>query len=244
MLIAHGRAARRGVAALEFAMVAPLTILVALSVVDGARLLLIRAQIHNAANAIAQAAEKLSAAAALSAGGSTTNLTPDQMQQAMSVIYAEIPGLNLGNGGGLFPGGFAVTLSGVGYSPSCTAAVGCGTQTAAIAWSTALTQGGAQLSSTALRACSAPGSVTRFADDPGTQYGKMINPAQITGGLAVTLPPQIVADVKYSFTPYFPLFFPSTTLIATATMPAPLGNLAQAVTVATSGGTSGVSICA
>jgi hypothetical protein len=232
----------RSVISLEMALVAPLLLTLTLACTDGARALLIWNQVHNAANAIAQAAEKLSVTVDPVTGSVTSELTADQMQQAMSVIYAEIPQLNLGNGGGLFPGQYAVSLSSIGYTPTCTAATGCGSQTAHVQWSSALSAGGRMLNSSAIRPCGT--TLTQVAQFPDTtlNWTEMASPVA-AGGQAMTLAPQVVADVRYSFTPYFPFFIQPAQFVASATMPAPIGGLAQAIALNTSAPIGNVASC-
>jgi hypothetical protein len=233
----------RGVASLEFAMVAPILISLPLITLDAGRAFLIWALVHNAANAIAEAAEKMSVTTDPSTGAITTQLTADQMQQAMTVIYAEIPQLNLGNGGGLFPDAYAVVLSSVSYTPLCTAATGCGTQTPYVVWSDYLTVGGQNLYQGFMRPCGTLQSAASLPDNNGN-INKMPSPV-LAGGMAMTLSPQIVADVVYSFHPFFPLFEGTTALqiIATATMPVPVGGLNQVVTLNTSASMGNVESC-
>ena len=89
---------------------------------DVARALLIWREVHNAALAIAENAEELSVTVDPTSGLVTSELTYDQMQQAMSTVFAEIPGLNQGNGTGEFTGSLAVTLSSVWFYPLCQSA--------------------------------------------------------------------------------------------------------------------------
>jgi len=209
--------------------------------VDGARALLIWDQIHNAANAIAQAAEKLSVATGTS-GSSLSQLTADQMQQAMSVIYAEIPGLNLGNGGGLFPGNFGVALSSVTYTPLCTAASNCGAQVASLLWTSTLAVGGVQLQQSWSRSCVIP--PVQVAHMPNSALDLLDIPSPVlAGGTSMTLAPQVVADVIYKFTPWFPFFPVSGYFYATATFPSPVGGLNTTITFDSSGGSSNVTSC-
>jgi Flp pilus assembly protein TadG len=232
----------RSVMSLEMALVAPLLLTLTLAGVDGARALLIWNQVHNAANAIAEAAEKLSVTVDPVTGVVTSELTADQMQQAMSIVYAEIPQLNLGNGGGLFPGQYAVSLSSIGYTPSCTAAAGCGAQTAYVQWSSALSVGGRMLYAGAIRPCgTAITQVTRFPDTI-LNWTEMASPVA-AGGVAMTLAPQVVADVRYSFTPYFPFFIQPVEFVASSTMPAPIGGLGQSIALNTNAATGNVTSC-
>ena len=231
----------RSVATLEFALSAPIMISLTLTIVDVARLELIRAEVHNAANAIAEAAEKLSVTTNASTGAITTELTADQMQLAMTTIYAEIPGLNLGNGGGLFPDTYAVALSSVTYTPLCTAATNCGSQTASLLWSSSLSVGGPSLFLGFMSACGTIPQVTRFVDS-NQNWNRVPSPV-LAGGTAMTLAPQIVADVAYSFTPFFPLFVKPLQVVASVTLPAPIGGLDQTITLNTSVTTGNVRTC-
>lgn len=236
-----GPSETRAVATLELALVAPILISVTLTVVDVARLELIRAEVHNAANAIAEAAEKMSVTTNPTTGAITTQLTADQMQQAMSAIYAEIPGLNLGNGGGLFPDPYAVALSSITYTPLCTAATNCGTQTASLLWSSSLSVGGPQLYLGFESTC---GTIPQVAQYPDTNanWNEIPSPV-LAGGTAMTLAPQIVANVAYTFHPFFPLFVQQLQVVASVSLPAPIGGLTQAITVNTSAPTGNVRIC-
>jgi Flp pilus assembly protein TadG len=227
---------RRAVAALEFAIVAPLMVTMVCGVYDFARALIAWEETCSAAQQIAQAAEKLS----VTAGSSLTSLTSAQMQDAMTTIYAQMPGLNLGNGTGSMTGAFAVTLSGIAYTPLCSTPTGCAPQAPATLWSTYLTQGGTQLMTPATavgplrRSCGKPTPVATFPDD-STQLSVMISP-----GLS-PLTPQVVADVRYVFTPSFPLFPGPITFWASAAMPSPYGDNAQEITLNT-GAAAGVAV--
>ena len=239
---------RRAVAALEFALVAPLMVLLFWGVYDLARALIAWEETCASAQQIAQAAEKLS----VTAGSSMTSLTSTQMQDAMTTIYAQMPGLNLGNGTGSMTGAFAVTLSGVAYKPLCPASGGCGRQAPSTLWSTYLTEGGAQLNAAPvtlplLRRCGGLTPTATFPND-ATQLLVMIVPA------AAPLTPQVVADVQYVFTFSLPLLalLPGlnsgsgsgrVTFYASASMPAPYGDNTQEITFNSSGPPGNVVVC-
>jgi Flp pilus assembly protein TadG len=234
--------ARSGIASIEFALIAPALLSITLIGVDGARAVLIWRQVHNAATAIAENAEKLSVTTIADTNDVTSELTADQMQQAMSTIYAVIPGLNLGNGGGLYPGKFAVTMSEVPFYPICAQATGCATQSAYVLWSSYLSVGGPQLTQGIYRPCQMETSVAAFPDN-ASQYTVMANPNLAPKGSAMTVAPEVVVDVQYTFTPYFPLFVKSTTFYASAVVAAPLGGLDQITAFNTAGGTGNVVTC-
>lgn len=223
----------RCIAGIEFALASPILLTLTLSGVDAARAYLIWSQVHNAANAIAEAAEKMSVTTNATTGAITSQLTSTQIQQAMTVVYAEIPQLNLGNGGGLFPDNIAVALSSVSYTPLCTKATNCGTQTPFVVWSDYLRIGGPSLYQGFRRPCGTLQRVAQFPDNNGN-INKMIDPTLTSGGTAMTLTPQIVADVVYTYHPFFPFFIGTTQIFASATMPVPIGPLNQVVTLNTS----------
>jgi hypothetical protein len=235
------RADRRSIAALEFALIAPVLATLTVGIFDLARGFIIWEQINDAAEAIAEAAEKLSVTTNAQ-GQPATMLTATQMQAAMSTVYAEIPGLQWGTGTGMFPGQFSVTLSGVVYLQAnqtwCTTNSGCTEQLPYTLWSSFFTeqpQAGGQLitspASALLRSCNGPLTpVAQFPDSPGTnQLLFMVRPGM--HGVTVPLVPQVVADVRYDFTPNFPFVLGSgaITLWASATLPAPLGGVTQEI---------------
>jgi hypothetical protein len=244
-------AEQRSIATLEFAMVAPIMLTMTIAVFDIGRALIIWQQLNNAASAIAQAAEKFSVTVDPNTGETLTELTPQQMQDAMTSIYAQMPGLALGNGTGTLSGPYSVTLSSVVFSPVCTYAdpSKCATQVPYVLWSSYLTEGGVKLAqppatsaSKLLRQCNDELPLTQAATFPNnsSQLSVMINPT--LGGTALTLTSQVVADVSYTFYPSFPQFpfmpFKSgVTIYASATMPDPFGGLDQVVQLNAQGGT-------
>jgi len=243
-------ATRRGVASLEFALASPILIALTLAGVDAARAFLIWSEVHYAANAIAEAAEKMSVTTDPATGAITTELTAAQIQQAMSIVYAEIPQLNLASGTGLFPTSsasptnLAVALSSVSYSPLCKAATNCGTQAPFVVWSGYLSVGGNGLYMGYKRSCGtgALTPVPQFSDTNGNK-DQMISPVLVNGATPMTLAPQLVADVVVTFVPFFSLLIGTTQIVASATMPAPVGGLDQVVTLNTSGLTGNIQSC-
>jgi hypothetical protein len=238
---------RRAVAGLEFALVAPVLAIMLLGVFDGARALVAWQQTENAAQAVAQAAEKL----AVTPGRTTTSLTYQQMQNAMTTIYAEMPGLSRGFGNGVFPGPYSVTLSEIEYYPTCKYTVfggqppaGCGfsatnPQIPYTLWSTFLQPpygGGSLVTSNVQRAC---GSLVReyptwdsiSANPKPTRFQQMLDPSDF-GTNPIVLGPQIVADVEYSFVPSFSILLPARptiTFLASATLGSAFGDNTQTV---------------
>ncbi len=220
---------------MEFAIVAPIMVLMIWGVWDISRALLAWEETYHAAEGIAQAAEKLSYQTYYTK--QVTALTAQQMQDAMSTIYAEMPWLNLGNPGGLLSGPFQVTLSGVSFNPLCPAPAGAPAcvppQLPVVLWSSYLTQGGANLvlppagqPAILYRACypNNPVPVAQFPNS-SAQLKDMIDPNLDLGGSnTMILMPQVVADVVYTFKPTFPLLSQFTyTFYASASFPAPVG---------------------
>ncbi len=233
---------RRGVAAMEFALISPVMLLILFGTLDFCRAFIAWQEVNYAAEAIVQAAEKLSVVNSTAA--IPASLTDVQLQSAMSSIYAEMPGLDKGLGDGwLGPGGYGVTLSEVVFTPVCQATVNCKPQTPYVYWSTylqesngttALNQPPAVLNPPPLRSCGAPLSpVPSFTND-SQQLKEMVDPlANVQAGgiaLQVTLPPQLVADVSFTFVPYFNSVFATFvppgafTFHVSATLPTPVGD--------------------
>ena len=225
---------------MEFALVAPIMLLLIWGVWDVTRALLAWEETYHAAEAIAQAAEKMSYSTRTYSGTNNpvTALNAQQMQDAMSSIYAEMPWLNLGNPGGLLPGTFQVTLSGISYNPTCTPNNPCAFQVPFVMWSSYLNEGGSNLNqpppgnpADPYRPCLPyPVSVAQFPNN-AQQLKDMINPNLVGGGVNnIILIPQVVADVVYTFQPSFPLLSNFTyTFYASATFPAPVGGDTQAI---------------
>ncbi len=232
------QAARGGTAAVEFALIAPVMAAMLLAVIDISRALIAWQQTSSAAEGIVQAAAKLS----LVNDSTATTLTSTQMQSAMTTIYAAMPGLALGNGTGSFTGSFSVTLSSIVYLPLCATSSGCSSQTPYTLWSTSLSEGGSQLLTSVQRSCGALSSVASLANS-STRLSQMLNPILAGASASMALVPQLVADVQYSYTPYFSVFFSKVTFWATATLPAPINGTEQEVTYNTTAPAGSVVAC-
>jgi Flp pilus assembly protein TadG len=239
---------RNGVAALEFALIAPILFVLLAAVFDLARAFIVWEEVNNAAQAVAEAAEKLS----VSPGVAQTSLTYTQMQTAMSSIYTQMPGLPTANNpNGLLTGLYTVTLSEVQYWPLCasTALTKCTAQTPYTLWSTNLQEGlpGHLMQETIgginllQRPCSELIPVAAFPNNV-VQLRVMPDPILATGTQMV-LPPQVVADVQYTFTPFFFFFLHSVTFYASAALPTPLGDTTQLITANPASSTSTVTQC-
>lgn len=170
------RSARRGVAALEFALASPMLILMLLSMYDIANGWLAWRRLTAAAQSVGQIATML----AVNADG-TNSLTYDQAWRSSTAVYAAMPEM-------LVTGArYGVTLSQVLF----TSASACnGTICAAhVDWSQAM------LGVAAPRPCGAL-SATATADDAAP--GPTVMPES-----AFQAAPVLVADVTYAFKPLF-----------------------------------------
>jgi Flp pilus assembly pilin Flp len=222
--------AESGAAALEFALIVPVMFTLLAAVFDLARGMIVWQELNNAAQAVALAAEKLS----VTPGSTLTSLTYGQMQTAMSSIYPAIPGLNQGAGTGIYPGQFSVSLAEVSFTPLCAdpSLTTCTVpQTPTVLWSTFLQDGAAMNGPPLARPCGAVTYDVGGFPNSGLQLISMTDPNKVTGATPVVAVPQIVADLRYVYTPYFLFFIKPQTFWASATAPAPLGGTAQGITV-------------
>ncbi len=217
---------------------APVATTLSFAAVDIARAYTVWEQTCNAAPAIAEAAEKLS----YSSSSATTQLTYTQMQSAMSIIYAEVPGLSLGNGTSTTASTFRVTLSGVVYAPTCATSSGCAAQTPYTAWSSYLAQTGVTFTTAPLRACGALTGVSSFPNND-TQLTKMVTWSAAAGNGYVPIAPQVVADVRSTYVPIFSLFLGTVVFWSSAVMPAPLGYTNQTISFNSATPTGNVQTC-
>jgi hypothetical protein len=174
---------RRGVVALEFAMITPVLITMVLGTWDTARALIVWQETLAAAEWIAFTAQTLAVQPDLS-----TNLRPQDATLAMTTLYGAMPKIRQG----LYPGVYSVTLSGIYFGPSG------GIVTANLIWSVPLTVGTSPpMISNVTRTCGNP--ITQVNTWPENQTN-----LQVVATQGVTLAPTIVvADVHYQYTPTF-----------------------------------------
>lgn len=102
-------ACRRGVAALEFALVAPIMIVMMIGVFDIARAMTVQQEVYNATHSILVSASSLAVQP-----DKTTSLTPTQVQQSLSAVFAAIPGRR----NGTLSGVTGVVLTSVNFTQS------------------------------------------------------------------------------------------------------------------------------
>lgn len=206
--------ARRGVAALEFAIVVPFVLALLFGVVDVSRAIVMARRLTVAAAATATIASTMAVQAS-----NLNALTGQQAWQASTAPFANFPEWQLGQR----PGTFAITLSSVVFtgSPSgCTTACSYAAQ---VAWSVANPAGQPRLRSCGTLGKAADGSASSLATLPADDYG----PTSI-----------VVADVAGVFTPMFTaVFLGSFTLQRSAYISPRINN-----GVALGGGYPGVSV--
>ncbi len=190
--------ATRGVAGLEFALIAPVMFLMVAGVFDMSKGIILWQQVYNAAHTIPVSASILSVQP-----DKTTSLTVEQVQETTSAIYAEMPWLR----DGIEQGQRSVTLTSVTFTqtnPICVPLplVPC-PYTASVAWSVPYKDsrgtGGVSGFTQVVRACGNPTQVA-----PTQQLTKTQTPLTVLRTLNISAPdPILVADVHYQYTPMF-----------------------------------------
>lgn len=178
------RAREAGVVSLEFAIIAPVLLAMVMGAFDIARAVIYWQETQTAAQNIALGAASYAANSASTSAGNnnTSNLTPAQATEAMSILYGVIPIAKTTT----YTGAYSVTLSFVEYAN--------GNQ-AYVIWSVPLLEGTSQRV-TAVRAC---GLTAQTATYPETSATMSSVP---TSGLNVESP-ILVADVHFKYIPTF-----------------------------------------
>jgi Flp pilus assembly protein TadG len=200
-LVRRLRAARHAISSVEFALVAPLPILMIIGVFDVSKAMILRQEVINAAHSIS-----LTASLVAVQGNGTTTLTQAQVQAIESDIFAEIPWLR----SGVENGTTSVTLSGVLFSAlpnsSCNPYTTCTYWFPFVMWSVpyrpTTTYGVPFVYPT--RAC---GVMTSGVWNINTSQNTPLTSANFMSTLrigGITYPdPILVADVRYTYTPAF-----------------------------------------
>jgi len=187
----------RGVAALEFAIIAPMMLLMVIGVYDVTKVMILRQEVYNTAHTI-----PLSASILAVQTDKTTSLTPTQVSQTLSSIFAEMPGVR----SGVDNGGVLAIMSSVTFLPTPSTCVSSPTvicnYTANVAWSYAYQNANIPFQFV-LRPCGVTSQVSP------TDYGNGANFFLISlPTLGITNPdPILVVDVLYVYNPLFFNFF-------------------------------------
>ncbi|WP_427953868.1 TadE/TadG family type IV pilus assembly protein [Acidiphilium sp.] len=188
------RGDRRGVAALEFALVLPLMIALLFGVYELSEPMIIDQQVYAAAHSI-----PASASIAAVQGDGSTSLTYAQVQFAESTIFAEIPALRSGQEA--HASSDSVTMSSVVFEPNpstCVASVSSPCNyNAYVAWSVAYTGGDSREAfNQVTRPCGIVTQVPAGDTAPGTL------PTLGVSTEATAWPdPILVVDVAFSYQP-------------------------------------------
>lgn len=209
-------AALRAVAALEFAILAPVMALLLLGVYNLARLAIIWEQVWSASRSIAESATTL----ATQADGSSV-LNVQEVNLSLSEIFAQIPWVAAGIANGPYrgtgqntPNTITAVLSSVNYVPkSGCKASGCLYQQT-VEWSMSyVPKGFSGFKASAFRQCIQSNAA---APIPST----IVNKATYSGDPIYVSDPFVIADVSVVVTPYFFNFIVgNVTLSATSYVP-------------------------
>jgi Flp pilus assembly protein TadG len=215
------RQRRRGIAAVEFALVAPILLTLVIGVFDISKAMILRQQVLNTAHAISLAASLLAAqnpttqgTTVTSASGAstvtesstgTTTLTYTQVQAVESDILAQIPWLR----SGVERGTFFVTLTGVQFSAlpssSCQPYSTCIAWIPFVSWSVPYTQTPPYGTLKQYRRSCGPmlaGVLNIYSQQNVPLTAANLMSTLRVGG--ITYPdPILVADVSYTYTPTF-----------------------------------------
>ena len=193
-MLRGGRASgRRGTAALEFGLIAPVMISMFIGVFDITRGMIVQQQVYNAAHMIPVSASTLAVQP-----DSTTSLTVSQVQQSLSAVFAAIPGRRSGS----LPGQASATMTSVTFvqvDASCTSACAVAPH---VAWSVAYADppgriaGNANSFQTVTRPCMQLNQTGPAADAPGDL-------TSLPTANVASPDPLLVVDVHYRFTPLF-----------------------------------------
>ncbi len=186
-------ACRRGVAAVEFALVAPIMILLIIGVFDIARAMIVQQEVYNSTHTILVSASSLAVQP-----DKTTSLTPLQVQQSLSAVFAAIPGRR----NGTLTGATGVIMTSVNFTqsdPKCTSSCA---YVANTAWSVAYADpagrngGNANTFETATRRCMQLNQTTPIQAAPGDLTSIRTK--------SITAPdPMLIVDTHYRYTPMF-----------------------------------------
>ena len=220
------------VAALEFALIAPVAGIMMLATFNISRAIVIWEEVQNTAHLVSVSATTVSSVSSKDTNARQTSLTDAAIQQSLSIIYAQMPWV----ANGAETGRRSVTLTSIGFLPAdksanCQPTASQNCNLPYVAFSVAYNGG------------SLPGKI--YFDKPLRPCGSMYSlSSQVTPGAhlqatqtwlntlptaAVSQPDAVmVADVHYNFVPYLPpliknIFPQSFDFYATNMWPARIG---------------------
>jgi TadE-like protein len=184
---------RRGLAMLEFAIIAPVMVLFAMGGFDVTRALITWQEVQTAAEWSAVSAQSLAVQL-----DSTTSLTPQQAQVAMTTIYGSMPQVI----SGLWGGKYGIAMSGVEWYSTANGTV----WNPVLAWTTSLyalapAETTAAIDSTFKRAC---GTTLNQLDTVPSDSSVLTS---IPTKDVLTPSTFVVVDIHYQFKPVLPVTF-------------------------------------
>ena len=195
---------RRAVAAMEFALIAPIMGIMVIGVFDLSKAGILWEQTWSAARSIAESAST----AALQSDGSTS-LSLTTAQESLSAIFAEMPwlraGIATGNAGsGNVPANtVSAVLSSVSYQPSTTNCTSSCSYTAVVEWSKAYSGHNFITGTSVLRPCVTLTQVAPSAAPALTNVPTLNLKAALQSNNSNQPDPFLVADVTFTYTPFF-----------------------------------------
>jgi Flp pilus assembly protein TadG len=185
---------RRGIAMLEFAIIAPVMVVMATAGFDITRALVTWQEVQTATEWAAMSAQSL--AVTSTANGFETDLSPQQATLAMTTIYGSMPQVF----SGLWSGKYAIALSGVQWY------LVAGVAKPFLVWTTTLkdlapSEVTAQWDGTFFRSCSSPAAqVTQVVTVPNDASILTTVPTENIAASSTF----VVADMHYYFVPILP----------------------------------------
>jgi hypothetical protein len=221
---------QRSVAALEFALILPIMLVLLAGVYDITEALIVDNTVSDIANNVVASASIVAEQTGENMQNATA-LSYDQVQQVESTIWADFPDLRRGQKNGTK----SVTLSSIDFQPGCNSGSNCSQYFAYVVWSEAYTGPPGVTTPQAtfaqnLRPCSYLGGSQLGADNQ-VPAGTPLTMSDFT----YTLPtlsvstaandetgptPILVADVTFSYTPLFNFYIKSNiNFLATALWP-------------------------
>jgi len=190
--------ARAAVAAMEFAILAPVMALLLIGVFDLGKAAILWEQVWSASRSISESASTL----AIQPDG-TTSLTQNQAQQALSLVFAESPWI----ASNIETGPRSAVLTSVSYSPSV---AGCTTQcsyVAVVEWSKYYQCSAGTICKVAFKPDLRPCVTLTQVRAGGPRSLTTVPTRELSEALQrqnVTQPdPFLIADVRYTFKPWF-----------------------------------------
>ncbi len=216
---------RAAVAALEFGLIAPVMAILTIGVFDLSKALVLWKDTWAAARSIAESASSLAIQ-----GNGSSNLTQTQAQQALSMVFAEMPwlraGIATGNPGAgvIAPNTVSAVLTSVSFQPNSSTCTANCSYSAVVQWSKAYSGNNFMTNSTVLRPCATltqtnAGTVQTLSTMPTQQVAAVLQTSNATASDAT-----LIADVTFVYTPFFFKFITGPITFWATSYPPPRSN--------------------